>query len=159
MRLFWQSGSLYATRLCSKVSFPVTRYDILHADHVNRYAPFIYGAWHNPETLKIVSDIAGVELVPNMDFEVGHINISVKSEKQAAEERQSTHQRAPNGKPWEDDSPIVGWHNDSYPFVCVTMLSDCEGMIGGETALRMANGEVMRVRGPRMVSTSSLPHP
>lgn len=45
----------------------------------------------------------------------------------------------------------VAWHYDSFPFVCVTMLSDCTGMVGGETALRTATGEVMKVRGPAMV--------
>lgn len=86
-----------------------------------------------------------------MDFEIGHINISVKSEKQAAEERGSAQKQSANGQRW-DESPVVGWHKDSYPFVCVTMLSDCTGMIGGETALRTADGKVMRVRGPTMVS-------
>ena len=51
----------------------------------------------------------------------------------------------------EDDSPIVDWHHDSYPFVCVTMLSDCTGMVGGETALKTARGNILKVRGPEMV--------
>jgi hypothetical protein len=32
------------------------------------------------------------------------------------------------------------------------MLSDCTNMIGGETALRTGTGEIMKVRGPAMVS-------
>jgi hypothetical protein len=32
------------------------------------------------------------------------------------------------------------------------MLSDCTGMVGGETALRTPAGEVLKVRGPEMVS-------
>lgn len=55
------------------------------------------------------------------------------------------------GCPWEDDKPIVGWHTDSYPFVCVLMMSDCTDMVGGETALRTGNGQVIRVRGPTEV--------
>ena len=51
----------------------------------------------------------------------------------------------------KDDSPIVDWHHDSYPFVCVTMLSDCAGMVGGETALKTAKGDILKVRGPEMV--------
>jgi hypothetical protein len=39
-----------------------------------------------PETLAIISKIAGIDLVTEMDFEIGHVNISVKSEKQRAEE-------------------------------------------------------------------------
>ena len=61
------------------------------------------------------------------------------------------------GCPWEDDKPIVDWHRDSYPFVCVTMLSDCTNMQGGETALRTGDNSIMRVRGPGKVSQSTFP--
>jgi hypothetical protein len=105
-----------------------------------------------------VSKIAGVELVPQMDFEIAHMNVSVQTEeeKQAAlaaltEKASRDADEGVSGCPWEDDRPIVDWHTDSYPFVCVLMLSDCTNMIGGETALRCGNGETMRVRGPGMV--------
>jgi hypothetical protein len=118
----------------------------------------VYDAWKSPETLAIVSKIAGVELVPQMDFEIAHINISMQSEEQKretlaaiAEKNSREADEGVSGCPWEDDKPIVDWHTDSYPFVCVTMLSDCTNMIGGETALRTGNGEVMKVRGPQMV--------
>lgn len=121
----------------------------------------MYDAWKHPETLAIVSKIAGVELVTEMDFEIAHINISVKSEKQKAEEleafldrKQTEDDEGIAGCPWEDDKPIVDWHTDSYPFVCVTMLSDCTNMIGGETALRTGDGEIVKVRGPQMVHGS-----
>ena len=61
-----------------------------------------------------------------------------------------------SGCPWEDDMPVVGWHRDSYPFVCVLMLSDCTNMVGGETALRTGTGEVIKVRGPEMVSNIAI---
>ncbi|MCJ1287187.1 hypothetical protein MMC26_006535 [Xylographa opegraphella] len=122
-----------------------------------RLAPFIYDTWKNPETLAIVSKIAGIDLVTEMDFEIGHINISVKSEKQKEEELRAYAEKASadadegiGGCPWEDDKPIVDWHTDSYPFVCVTMLSDCTNMIGGETALRTGTGDILKVRGPQM---------
>ena len=94
-----------------------------------------------------------------MNLEIGHINISVKSEKEALTERAAierekvsyTEDEGIAGCTSEDDKPVVGWHNDSYPFVCVTMLSDCTDMVGGETALRKPNGEVLKVRGPEMV--------
>ncbi|KAK7752480.1 hypothetical protein SLS62_005633 [Diatrype stigma] len=123
----------------------------------NKYAPFVYDVWKSPETLAIISKIAGIDLVPEMDFEIAHINISVKSEKEKQEEIDALNERAHYladegiaGCPWEDDQPIVDWHTDSYPFVCVTMLSDCSTMIGGETALRTGTGEIMKVRGPQM---------
>ncbi|KAI1652885.1 hypothetical protein F4813DRAFT_288043 [Daldinia decipiens] len=123
----------------------------------NKYAPFVYDVWKSPETLEIISKIAGIELVTEMDFEIGHINISVKTEAEKQEEIRAFNDRAQYeadegiaGCPWEDDQPIVDWHTDSYPFVCVTMLSDCTTMIGGETALRTGSGDIMKVRGPQM---------
>lgn len=128
----------------------------------SRHAKFTYDAFHNPETLAIISKIAGVDLVPVLNFEIGHINISVKSEEQTKQEldtiskqkRLYADDEGIAGCPWEDDKPIVGWHVDSYPFVCVLMLSDCTNMVGGETALRTGNGNILKVRGPEMVSTS-----
>ncbi|KAL8999301.1 MAG: hypothetical protein Q9169_001846 [Polycauliona sp. 2 TL-2023] len=91
-----------------------------------------------------------------MDFEIAHINISVKSEQQKknelavfAEKKAFDEDEGIAGCPWEpEEKPIVDWH--TYPFVCVTMLSDCTSMIGGETALRTGNGEIVKVRGPQM---------
>ncbi len=96
-----------------------------------------------------------------MDFEIGHVNLSMKTEKQVHEELATFSKR--NGKAndeiagssSEDENPIVAWHTDSYPFVCVTMLSDCTNMHGGETALRTGDGGIMKVRGPQMVSCVS----
>ncbi|KAI3328857.1 hypothetical protein HD806DRAFT_480924 [Xylariaceae sp. AK1471] len=123
----------------------------------NKYTPFVYDVWKNPETLTIISKIAGIELVPAIDLEIAHINISVKSEGEKREELEAVAERSSYeadegiaGCPWEDDKPIVDWHTDSYPFVCVTMLSDCTDMIGGETAIRTGNGDIMKVRGPQM---------
>ena len=130
-------------------------------DH-DSYAPFVYDAWKSPETLAIISKIAGVDVLPQMDFEIGHINISMQTEEQKreslaafAEKTSREADEGVSGCPWEDDNPIVDWHTDSYPFVCVTMLSDCTDMIGGETALRTGNGDIMKVRGPQMVSNYS----
>lgn len=92
-----------------------------------------------------------------MDFEIAHINLSMKTENQKHEELLAVQDRKATeadegiaGCPWEDDKPIVDWHTDSYPFVCVTMLSDCTNMIGGETALRTGDGGIIKVRGPQM---------
>ena len=104
-----------------------------------------------------------MELVTAMDFEIAHVNISMKSEKQKVEELEAYMDKKLTeadegiaGCPWEDDKPIVDWHTDSYPFVCVTMLSDCTNMVGGETALKTGTGEILKVRGPQMVGMRSL---
>lgn len=47
---------------------------------------------------------------------------------------------------------VVSWHNDSYPFVCVLMLSDVSEMIGGETALKCGDGRIVKARGPSVGS-------
>lgn len=88
-----------------------------------------------------------------MDYEIGHINLSVKTEEQTKEELATINKRkrTPANKDHENDKPIVGWHTDSYPFVCVLMMSDCTNMVGGETALRTATGDVIKVRGPTEV--------
>lgn len=82
-----------------------------------------------------------------MDIEIAAINVSINDE--------IPEESAENGKPADDGMSAFAWHYDSYPFVCVTMLSDCAGMIGGETAVETGTGEVMKVRGPEMVCRSS----
>lgn len=91
-----------------------------------------------------ISEVAGIDLVPSIDFEIANINISIRDENANVEQ---TIPIVAN-----DELPAVAWHYDSFPFVCVTMLSDCTGMVGGETALRTPSGEIMKVRGPAMVS-------
>ncbi|OAQ78101.1 hypothetical protein VFPFJ_10133 [Purpureocillium lilacinum] len=101
-------------------------------------APFTYEAWWSPEVLARVSEAAGVELVPAFDYEVANINISVND------------QNATEVVTYGDETSAVAWHYDSFPFVCVAMASDCTGMVGGETAIELPNGEERRVRGPAM---------
>lgn len=47
-----------------------------------------------------------------MDYEIGHINIM------QGDELWGNHESS--------------WHKDSYPFVCITMLSDDSTTVGGE---------------------------
>jgi hypothetical protein len=82
-----------------------------------------------------------------MDTEISAVNIAVNETISAPV--LETDRKA------EDEVSAFAWHFDSYPFVCVTMLSDCEGMVGGETALKTGTGEIMKVRGPAMVRTNS----
>ncbi|EKG19079.1 hypothetical protein MPH_03600 [Macrophomina phaseolina MS6] len=105
-------------------------------------APFTYDAWKSAELLARVSEVAGVELVPAVDFEIANVNISVSD----------ANKTVVAGKEADgDDTSAFAWHYDSFPFVCVVMLSDCTGMVGGETALRMPTGEIRKARGPSMV--------
>ncbi|KAK0647609.1 hypothetical protein DIS24_g7587 [Lasiodiplodia hormozganensis] len=102
-------------------------------------APFTYDIWNSPEVLAKISQVAGIELVPAIQYEIANINVSINDHKGPAPTQQDA-----------DDANLsaVAWHFDSFPFVCVTMLSDCTGMVGGETALRLPSGDIMKVRGP-----------
>lgn len=105
-------------------------------------ASFTYQCWTHPKTMELVSMMAGVELEIVMDYEIAHLNVSMKDPAQAEEERlQHSNTRDPDGT---NIPAVVGWHYDSYPFVCVLMLSDTTEMIGGETSLRM--GENLAAR-------------
>src|ERR1700733_3999691 len=73
--------SSFAVMLRSKHSCPVLDSGKYPADEYLRHAKFIFEAWKHPQTLAIMSKIAGVELVPVMDYEIGHINISVPGQK------------------------------------------------------------------------------
>ncbi|KAK7739650.1 hypothetical protein SLS53_005617 [Cytospora paraplurivora] len=110
----------------------------------SKYAPFVYDTWKNPEVLRIISSIAGIELIPAIDLEIAHINLSAQSQEEMEGELRAVQEKG------EQELSAVAWHTDSYPFVCVTMLSDCTNMIGGETALRTGTGDIIKVRGPQM---------
>jgi hypothetical protein len=114
---------------------------------MDRHGKFIFEAWKHPQTLAIVSKIAGVDLVPVMDYEIGHINMSVPGNTKDYDSKTESSEDEEE----EEEEAIVGWHRDSYPFVCVLMMSDTTGMIGGETALRTGTGEIKKVRGPQKV--------
>lgn len=122
--------------------------------YAREHAPFTYAAWTHPETVAIVSKLAGIDLIPWSDYEIAHINLSskkteeeIQAELDVVRARKASIDSAVDVS-LDDKKPIVGWHHDSYPFVCVLMLSNCTGMVGGETALRTAAGDVLRVRGP-----------
>jgi hypothetical protein len=104
----------------------------------------MHAAWKHSKTLQIISDIAGVDLIPQFDYEIGSINISVLD----PEAEDTTTLQA------NEAIPVTKWHHDSYPFVCVVMMSDASTMQGGETALKSASGDILKVRGPQMVSSS-----
>ncbi|KAL4884846.1 hypothetical protein BJY04DRAFT_232370 [Aspergillus karnatakaensis] len=107
-------------------------------------APFTYSVWKSPEVLSKVSFAAGIDLIPAYDYEIANINVAVKDD----EDTSSDH--ATKTSTDDDNVPAFAWHYDSFPFVCVTMLSDCTNMVGGETAISLPSGEVKKVRGPAM---------
>ncbi|KAL2879325.1 hypothetical protein SGCOL_005453 [Colletotrichum sp. CLE4] len=111
--------------------------------HCPKYAPFMNQAWNNPKTLAIISQVAGVDLIPNIQYEVGNINISVQNK---SSDQDKTQAKA------GDNTSVTKWHYDAFPFVCVVMMSDATNMVGGETAIKTGTGEILKVRGPQMGS-------
>ncbi|KAI9373540.1 hypothetical protein BJX61DRAFT_533106 [Aspergillus egyptiacus] len=111
-----------------------------------RYAPFIHQFWHSPEVLRIISDIAGVDLVPALDYEISHTNV------QLGPEGLDGVRNTPKQEVTDQTKPIIEWHRDSHPFVCVVMLSDAKHMSGGETEIMKGDGTTMKVRAPQMGS-------
>lgn len=107
--------------------------------------PFTQAAWTHPKTMELVSLMAGIDLEIIFDYEIAHTNVSMKEKDQVEKELE-------NYKPKSiEEDCAVGWHFDSYPFVCVLMISDTTNMIGGETSLRMGKGnegKIVAVPGP-----------
>lgn len=98
-----------------------------------------------------MSEVAGIDLTVSFDYEIANINISVSDEGETAKPI------IQNGtKSSGDDTSAFAWHYDSFPFVCVTMISDCSEMVGGETAIRTPSGEIKKMRGPAMVRFQTL---
>lgn len=80
------------------------------ANHATRYAPFVYDTWKNPATLSIISKLAGLDLVTEMDFEIAHINISVRSE----EEKKQQVAAFAEKQAFDEDEGIAGCPYGKY---------------------------------------------
>lgn len=114
------------------------------------YKNFTYDAWNHPKTMELISTVAGADLKIVMDTDIAHINVNLSSPEKAQQERTDFEsEQALKTKGGDNMPAVVGWHTDSPPFVCVLMMSDTTNMIGGETFLRMGNGEIACVPGPR----------
>ncbi|ETN42331.1 uncharacterized protein HMPREF1541_01485 [Cyphellophora europaea CBS 101466] len=129
-----------------------------------RYAPFIHAFWNSAEVLRIMSENAGVDLVPAMDYEISHVNVQLgpdgvdgvrktPAEPPAATGDAITAFEANKGQKQavtDQVKPVIEWHKDSHPFVCVVMLSDAQHMVGGETELMGGDGMTLKVKAPQM---------
>lgn len=124
-------------------------------------APFAYSMWRSPEILAACSDAAGMELDIMMDYEIGQLNVQLPQSVDRSDPITENLPPAVPPKPRDDEAQeheegadlkdlVSAWHHDSYPWVCVLMLSDPVGMSGGETALRRGDGGVLKMRQPGM---------
>ena len=125
------------------------------------YGKFIYEFWNSDKLKNVVSQAAGAELEPVMDYEIAHANIQINPngpspfdqlmafprEITASEVVIDSNQHDAPALPEEKDM-VFGWHKDCYPFVVIVMLSDPLGMSGGETVVRMGDGSHKFVKSP-----------
>jgi hypothetical protein len=134
-----------------------------------RYAPFITQFWTSPEVLSIISSIAGVDLVPVVEYEICHTNIQLSEDgkegirhtpvipPEPTEEERVAFEKAKEVneiRGTDLSTALIPWHRDSYPFVCVVMLSNAEFMTEGETELQKGDGTTMKIRAPQIVRIS-----
>ncbi|KAK7218943.1 hypothetical protein V2G26_006946 [Clonostachys chloroleuca] len=86
------------------------------------HVPFIHNTWKSPETLRIISDLAGIDVVPVFDYDIAHVNVSGPSvpgfsplpEDRVSKPAQKTNTEKPRAEDKNDS--IISWHNDSYAF-------------------------------------------
>lgn len=105
--------------------------------YAREFAPFTHAAWSHPKTLEIISKEVGIDLEIIFDVDLSSVNFAASDAK--------------------DNKPVIGWHYDSYHFVCVTMLSDTTGMIGGETVFNnYKTNELCRIPDPKKGSSTIL---
>ncbi|KAJ5726963.1 hypothetical protein N7493_005990 [Penicillium malachiteum] len=141
---------------CASSPFPGT----LALRDVEKQSKFIKDFWTHPETMRIVCEAMGVPLDVIMPTEIGHTNIQVEGasvsemtknlnvEPTTEKVELTAEERAYD--PLKDTSTIIPWHYDSYPYVCVLMLSETEGMVGGETYIKKGDGTAKKVEGPQI---------
>ncbi|RDW88548.1 hypothetical protein BP6252_00580 [Coleophoma cylindrospora] len=138
---------------CAFPAFPGT----LILRNAAEHSTFIEDFWTHPETLRLVSDAAGVPLSIVMRTEIGHTNIQTSGrslnemiDSLSVEPDTTKIQLSDEEKAYDPlrSNSIIPWHYDSYPYVCVLMLSDTDGMVGGETYIKTGEGVPAKVEGP-----------
>lgn len=128
--------------------------DVNIGGYARHAAPFIHAAINHPETLRIMSKLAGVELKVLFDYETGHINFGIKGEEQVEREKKMKPELQMkvteflDGKHDENVDAVVNWHFDSNPYTMVLMASDTEGMVGGETVVTLGDGTLAIAKNP-----------
>jgi len=122
--------------------------------------PFVDSVWRDEEVLKACSRAAGVDLEVVFDYEIAHINVQVDALEDgmalgdamppALPPNQATTSKPSTVDQTEELASVGLWHKDSYPWVCVCMLSDPSNMVGGETGIRKGDGSIAKIRGPQV---------
>ncbi|GMH51484.1 hypothetical protein TrLO_g13026 [Triparma laevis f. longispina] len=122
---------------------------------------FIRDLWNAPQLQALLSSIVGIPIEPHpMAFERAHINV----QEQKYSDSELVEVMKQNDDATGEEQPVFGWHTDSQPLVCITMLSDVpEDAVGGETHIQKADGEVLKLQFPAagysyLLQGSVIPH-
>ncbi|KAL2060989.1 hypothetical protein VTL71DRAFT_9041 [Oculimacula yallundae] len=119
-------------------------------------ATWINIVWNHPATIECVSKAFGLPLKPlGRKGETGYCNVQLGPDGPAGVYKLG---EVPSGP--LDASTTSGsefdkvmtdtWHRDSTQIACVVMLSDTSTMEGGETAIRIGDGSILKARGAKM---------
>jgi hypothetical protein len=120
-------------------------------------APFTHAFWTSPEVIQILSRAAGLDMEIALPYEIGHTNVQLGPAGREGLKDLALYP-VPVPADWEekrgefDHVPVDNWHTDSFAYSCVMMLSNTEKMVGGETAIRLPDGTVKKLRGTTMGS-------
>jgi hypothetical protein len=119
--------------------------------------PFVNEVWRYPDVVNACPQAAGVELQLQFDYEIGHVNVQLDGLiGQTEVDAILPPAIAPKSivgvemeklKEETKQTPVRDWHVDSYPWVCVCMLFEPEGMVGGETGLECGDGSMIKTKG------------
>lgn len=123
--------------------------------------PFCRDAWTHPTTLKIFSDLMGVDLYMPHCFNQSHINASLAPRKRGEPVPEESEEDFLALKKLQDEKSdaipsAINWHYDSVPLVCVLMLSAPPNMIGGETGIKDGDENIVRIADPKEGQASVL---
>jgi hypothetical protein len=120
-------------------------------------APFVNEVWRHPDVVNACSQAAGVELQLQFDYEIGHVNVQLDGLIEHTEvdailppaipPKSAVGADMEKVKEETKQASVRDWHVDSYPWVCVCMLSNPEGMVGGETGLECGDGSMIKTKG------------
>ncbi|KAG9966685.1 hypothetical protein KCU61_g67, partial [Aureobasidium melanogenum] len=136
---------------CAGYPFPGT----VTLRNVAKVSKFVSDFWTHPRTVSIISDALGIKVEAIMPTEIGHTNIQVSGPGDVL--GQLRVQPSQEALPLTDEeeaydplsgSSVIPWHVDSYPYVCIIMLSDTTHMKGGETYI--SGKDIQAVKGPSL---------
>ncbi|KZT32665.1 hypothetical protein SISSUDRAFT_993875 [Sistotremastrum suecicum HHB10207 ss-3] len=113
--------------------------------HCPDKARFTYDAWTHESVKERVDQMAGIPITIVYDYEIGHTNIQLGPRGWAGLKAEPDMPSAEGNLAVDAEiEPTVykvpNWHKDSYPFVCILMLSETSTFKGGNTFIRKADG-------------------